>query len=217
MVHFDVPGMDGGKSGLISVIIPLYNVQDYVGRAIASVCAQTYKNLEIILVDDGSTDLSGSICDEWAAKDSRIRVIHKQNGGVASARNTGLQAAKGEYITFVDSDDYIEAQMYEDMLGALLKNQADLAVCNYKAVDQNGIRDTSTEDITVFQGREALEVFVAEDERYNIQIAVWNKLYKRELTENLGFEDGRIFEDIIYAAKLIARSKKCVYLNHAYY
>lgn len=217
MVHFDVPGMDGGKSGLISVIIPLYNVQDYVGRAIASVCAQTYKNLEIILVDDGSTDLSGSICDEWAAKDSRIRVIHKQNGGVASARNTGLHAAKGEYITFVDSDDYIEAQMYEDMLGALLKNQADLAVCNYKAVDQNGIRDTSTEDITVFQGREALEVFVAEDERYNIQNAVWNKLYKRELTENLGFEDGRIFEDIIYAAKLIARSKKCVYLNHAYY
>lgn len=202
---------------MISVIVTIYNVQNYLERAIASICTQTYQDLEILLVDDGSTDCSGAICDEWAQKDSRIRVIHKPNGGVASARNMGLQAASGEYITFVDSDDSIEPRMYEDMLRELLQHQADLAICNYKAVDQYGVSDTSTEDVTVFNGREALEVFVTEDERYNIQNAVWNKLYRRQLTEGLGFSDGKIFEDIVYATKLIARCEKCVYLNHAYY
>lgn len=217
MVHFDVPGMDGGKSGLISVIVSIYNIQKYVEKAIESICGQTYQKLEIILVDDGSTDQSGVICDKWAEKDPRIRVIHKENGGLSSARNTGIEAATGEYITFVDGDDWIDEQMYEHMLSEMQKYDADLSVCNYKAVGKKEIIDTSTDEVTVFESDKALEAFITEDERYNIQNAAWNKLYKRSLMGELRFPEGKLFEDIVYTTKLFARCKKCVYLNRAYY
>ena len=113
---------------LISVIVPVYNVEKYLGKCVDSILAQTYENLEIILVEDGTKDNSGAICDAYAAKDSRIRVIHKENGGLSSARNAGMDIARGEYFGFVDSDDWIEPKMYETLLNLAEKYHADL-VC----------------------------------------------------------------------------------------
>ena len=201
----------------ISVIVSIYNVQAYAKKSIQSICNQTYDNLEIILVDDGATDNSGKICDDFAKKDSRIKVIHKKNGGLSSARNEGIKAASGEYIAFVDGDDWVDETMYEDMLHAIQTFDADIAICNYKEISQKSIRDTSTEDITVFEGRETLKVFIEEDENYQIQNAAWNKLYKRSLMGDLRFPEGKLFEDIAYTTKLLAKSERAVYLNQAYY
>lgn len=220
MVHFNVPGMDVQPQVLepvISVIVSIYNVQDYVEKSVQSIQNQTYKNLEIILVDDGSTDNSGKLCDVFAKNDARIKVIHKVNGGLSSARNVGIEVANGEYIAFVDGDDWIDEDMYEGMLGAILKHDADIVICNYKEISKKGIRDTSSEDITVFEGREILKVFIEEDEAYQIQNAAWNKLYKRSLMGDLRFPEGKLFEDIVYTTKLLAGSKRAVYVNKAYY
>ena len=220
MVYFNVPGVDVQPeilSPLISVIVSIYNVQAYVEKSVQSIQKQTYKNLEIILVDDGSTDNSGKICDEFAGKDARIKVIHKANGGLSSARNEGIKVASGEYIAFVDGDDWIDESMYEDMLCAILSSEADLAICNYKEVSKNSVRDTSTDKITVFEGKEVLKVFIEEDEVYQIQNAAWNKLYKRSLMGQLRFPEGKLFEDIVYTTKLLAGSKRAVYVNKAYY
>lgn len=205
------------QKDIISVIVSIYNVQSYVEKSVHSICNQTYKNLEIILVDDGATDNSGKICDELATMDSRIKVIHKQNGGLSSARNEGIKIATGEYIAFVDGDDWIDEDMYEGMLRAMLKHDADIAICNYKEISQKGIWDTSTDEIVVFEGRETLKVFIEEDVRYQIQNAAWNKLYKRSLMGDLRFPEGKLFEDIVYTTKLLARSERAVYTNRAYY
>ena len=123
--------MEMEKQPLISVIVPVYNVENYLPRCLDSIINQTYTNLEILLVDDGATDNSGKLCDEYAQKDNRIRVFHKENGGVSSARNMGLDNATGEYIAFVDSDDYIDKCMYEIMLNSSVQNNADIVVCGY--------------------------------------------------------------------------------------
>ena len=205
------------KKNKISVIVSIYNVQDYVEKSIQSICNQTYKNLEIILVDDGATDNSGTICDDIAKKDDRIKVIHKKNGGLSSARNEGIRNATGEYIAFVDGDDWIDETMYEDMLRAIQTYNADIAICNYKEVSRREVRDTSTEDITIFENREVLKAFIDEDVTYQIQNAAWNKLYKRSLMGGLRFPEGKLFEDIVYTTKLLAASKRAVYVNKAYY
>ena len=201
----------------ISVVVSIYNIQNYIEKSVQSIQNQTYRNLEIILVDDGSSDESGKICDDLAAKDSRIKVLHKKNGGLSSARNEGIKIAAGEYIAFVDGDDWIEKGMYEDMLSAMQQQDADIAICNYKAVGKEYVIDTSTDKVAVFEGRETLKVFIEEDTRYQIQNAAWNKLYKRTLMGDLRFPEGKLFEDIVYTTKLLAGSKKCVYLDRAYY
>ena len=201
----------------ISVVVSIYNIENYVEKAIRSICDQTYRNLEIILVDDGSTDNSGKLCDKWARVDDRIQVIHKNNGGLSSARNAGTEIATGEYIAFVDGDDWIDPEMYEEILLAMQSFDADIAICNYKEVSRKGVADTSTDDITFFEGKETLEVFVKEDESYQIQNAAWNKLYKRSLMGDLRFPEGKLFEDIVYTTKLLAKSQRVVYLNKAYY
>lgn len=117
------------KQPLISVIVPIYKVEQYLNRCVQSIVDQTYKNLEIILVDDGSPDNSPAMCDAWAEKDDRVQVVHKKNGGVSSARNAGLDAANGAYIGFVDGDDYIEPDMYAQLLQAIQKDSSDMAVC----------------------------------------------------------------------------------------
>lgn len=220
MVHFNVPGVDVQPKDLepkISVIVSIFNVQNYVEKSIQSICSQTYKNLEILLVDDGSTDNSGKICDNFANKDARIRVIHKKNGGLSSARNEGIKAATGEYIAFVDGDDWIDGDMYEGMMHLIQTYDADIAICNYKEISQKGVMDSSDDKITVFEGRELLKVFIEEDETYRIQNAAWNKLYKRSLMGDLRFPEGKLFEDIVYTTKLLAGSRRAVYVNKAYY
>lgn len=201
----------------ISVCIVIYNIAEYLDRAIQSAINQTYKNLEILLIDDGSTDGCDQICDKYAALDSRVRVIHKPNGGVSSARNAAILNATGEYFTFLDGDDYIEPNMYETMLSALWKEDVDMVVCRYRQVDKEGvISDGSTEDAYIFEGYELLETFLREDEKYTIQNAPWNKLYKRSLIGELRFPDG-IYEDALYTPMLLAKVNKSVYIDWALY
>ena len=123
----------------ISIIVPIYNTEKYLDRCIASIVAQSYENLEIILVDDGSSDNCGIICDRWAINDNRIKVLHKSNGGLSDARNAGLSIATGEYIGFVDSDDYIHMDMYQELFDLIKKYGADMAICEYNCVSEDGI------------------------------------------------------------------------------
>lgn len=182
------------KNDLISIIIPVYKVEKYLEKCIESVLKQTYTNLQIILVDDGSPDNCGKICDEYAKKDSRIEVIHKVNGGLSYARNVGISKAKGRYIGFVDSDDYIKEDMYEILLNLIKEYDADVSICNlYDVIDgkeyirnkENGIQEYSRLDILK-------EVLLDK----NIQNYAWNKLYKKELFDEIKYPIGKKYEDI---------------------
>ena len=205
------------QTELISIIVAVYNIEKYVERGVNSILNQTYKNLEIILVDDGSTDSSAGICDKLASCDNRIVLIHKNNGGLADARNAGLEVAKGALIGFVDGDDWIDADMYEKMYSAMLEQKADMAVCRYRQVYKDRVVDESVERAVLFEGQEALQYYIEEREEYNIQNAAWNKLYRKEMLRELKFPTGRWYEDIMFTTKAISRTKSCVYLDSACY
>lgn len=170
--------IEGGKK-MISIIIPVYNVELYLDRCIESVVRQTYHNLEIILVDDGSTDSSGERCDVWRKKDSRIKVIHKENGGVSSARNVGLKIASGEYVGYVDSDDYVNVNMYQILLDGIEQTGADIFICGYEEVDT--INNRSIWDskkigrIQVFNSRDS----ISEIQKGTIKNYVFCRLYRK--------------------------------------
>ena len=202
---------------LITVAVTCYNIKDYLTRAVESVCNQSYRNLEILLVDDGSTDGTEKICDDYAKRDSRIHVIHKKNGGPSEARNTAIEQSNGEYVAFVDGDDWVDENMYENMYLALQKGNADLAVCSYKQVSANHVQDTSTDTILYFEQDEALESFIKEEEEVQIQNAAWNKLFKKELLKELRFPVGKLYEEIVFTTKLLHMAKRVVYLNQCYY
>lgn len=205
------------QKDLISVIVAAYNIEDYIEKGIASIQNQTYSNLEIIVADDGSTDRTGAICDKIAAKDERVHVIHKENGGPAEARNVGVAQAKGRYIGFVDGDDWIDPDMYEKMLSALLAYEADMAICRYRQVHKTHTEDASVDRAVLFEGQEALHYYVEENEEYAIQNAAWNKLYKKEILENVAFPVGKWYEDIMFATVVLSHAKRSVYLDTAYY
>lgn len=214
--HPSIP-YENEQARLISVIVAAYNIEAYVERGVRSICAQTYQNLEIILVDDGSADETGHICDKLAAEDKRIRVIHKSNGGLADARNVGMVQSTGAYIGFMDGDDWIDPDMYERMLGALLGQQADAAVCRYRQVYKDHTEDGSVDRAVLFEGQEALQCYVEEREEYAIQNAAWNKLYRREILDGLSFPVGKWYEDILFTTSALARAKRCIYLDTAHY
>ena len=134
---------------LISVIVPVYKVEQYLDKCISSIVNQTYDNLEIILVDDGSPDNCPKICDNWAEKDQRIKVVHKQNGGLSSARNEGIVVATGKYISFIDSDDYIDSQTYEKMIFSITSTEADMCICGMKWVNEDGSLFQGVQESTV--------------------------------------------------------------------
>lgn len=205
------------QAQLISVIVAAYNIEAYVERGVRSICAQTYQNLEIILVDDGSADETGHICDKLAAEDKRIRVIHKPNGGLSDARNAGMAQSTGAYIGFMDGDDWIDPDMYERMFSALLGQQADAAVCRYRQVYKDHTEDGSVDRAVLFEGQEALQCYVEEREEYAIQNAAWNKLYRREILDGLSFPVGKWYEDILFTTSALARAKRCIYLDTAHY
>ena len=206
----------GEQTGLISVIVTVYNIREYLPKAVDSILSSTYHNLEVLLIDDGSTDGSERICDEYAKKDGRVWVVHQRNGGAYSARNTGLLEAKGDYLTFVDGDDWIEPQMYETLLAAMMEQDADLAVCRYRKIYENRRVDLSTPMAAVFEGQELLAKYLEEDEAWLIQTAVWNKLWKRSLSDGLRFPKS-LYEDMYFTIRLLAKSKRSVYLDWAMY
>lgn len=176
---------------MISVIIPVYQVEKYLRKSLDSVIVQTFENLEIILVDDGSTDTSGKICDEYAKKDSRIKVIHQENQGLSAARNAGLNIAKGDFIGFVDSDDYIEPAMFENLYQAAIEKKADIAICNFHKVDESN-KTLFYSNLKAWTG--SSKDFVKQDGiRYNY---VWHKLYRKELFKTIHFPVGRQWEDL---------------------
>ncbi len=215
--YIPAPIPEERQTEMISVIVAIYNIEAFVERGVSSIVGQSYRNLEIILVDDGSTDASGEICDRLSKTDERIVVVHKENGGLADARNTGMALAKGSLIAFVDGDDYIDGDMYEKMLSAMLSQNADAAVCRYRRVYKDHTEDASTNRAAVFEGEEALQYYVEEQEAYDIQNAAWNKLYRRAVLEQLSFPTGKWYEDIMFTTKALSRTPRCVYLDSACY
>lgn len=205
------------QTEMISVIVAVYNIEAYVERGVSSIIKQSYRNLEIILVDDGSSDASGEICDKLSKTDERLVVIHKENGGLAEARNTGMAIAKGSLIAFVDGDDYIDDDMYEKMMSVMLSQDADAAVCRYRRVYKERTEDNSTDKVVVFEGEETLQYYVEEQDAYDIQNAAWNKLYRRKVIEQLCFPTGKWYEDIMFTTKALSRTVRCVYLDSACY
>ena len=211
---------------LISVIIPVYQVEAYLRRAVDSVLGQTYRNLDIILVDDGSPDRCGMICDEYAAREARVRVVHKQNGGLSDARNAGLDVAGGDYIAFLDSDDYYAPCFIEVLYEELIRHHARVAICQY-AVTGPGSGNLTPDfgryekswrsrqaEILVYSGEELLQNqydAIFEDATYFI--VSWNKLYDARLWKEIRFPKGRIHEDEATTYKVLERAAKGVYVK----
>lgn len=201
---------------LISVIIPVYKVEKYLDVCVESVVSQTYRDLEIILVDDGSPDNCGAMCDEWAKKDPRIRVIHKENGGLSDARNVGMEAATGEFMAFVDSDDYVDRQMYDVLLRELVNNDCDVAACGYIQSDgsESFPEQIPPYSLTFFTPVE-MQISLMQDSA--VRQVVWNKLFRTECIKDIKFEKGKIHEDEFWTYKALARCRKYVAVNYIGY
>lgn len=204
-------------SDLISVIVPVYNMEQYLERCVNSIRCQTYQKLEIILVDDGSTDASAGLCDQYAQEDSRIKVVHKVNGGLSDARNAGLAIATGSYIGYVDSDDWIEPNMYQRMYEACVENQAQVAVCRYASVYKNQTIRSGSGKVTAFDRDELLRIYVSDDDEYIVYNSVWSKLFSRKVVEEELFPVGRNSEDIMYTTKAFCKMTKGVYVDECLY
>ena len=198
---------------MISIIIAIYNISPYLRRCLDSVINQTYGQLQIILVDDGSTDDCGTICDEYAQKDSRIVVIHKTNGGLSDAWNAGLLVATGEYIGFVDGDDYIEPDMYERMLEALVLHNADMAVCRYRPFVARPVGIELSHPSITLTSEQALLAYISEDEKIRIMPSVWSKLFRRQLVKNLTFTVGQTSQDIMYTTAALCLAKRIAFVD----
>ena len=200
---------------LISVIVPVYRVENYLDHCIQTIAEQTYANLEILLVDDGSPDGSGGICDRWAETDSRIRVIHQQNAGAGAARNTALDAANGDLIAFVDSDDYLHPNLYAHLYG-LMKVGVDIAECE--------IGITETDDLAMDDGTGA-KILVCDTEEalgLHIQDEVFrqtppNKLYRRECVGDIRFPEGNLIDDEFFTYKVLGNAKKLAHSSACMY
>lgn len=185
---------------MISVIMLTYNRENMVSRALESILTQTYRDFEFIIVDNGSTDHSGQIADEYAAQDGRVRVIHRERGNIGSGRNTGLDAARGDYITFIDDDDWAEPDFLEFLVGLITENNADVAIC--------GATDKALDEKKIMTAEEAL-IELMWRKKYNM--AFPTKLFRRELTDNLRFPEDGTYDDIALMYKLLAEAKRVVY------
>ena len=198
----------------ISIIVPVYKVERYLENCIESIINQTFKDFELILVDDGSPDRCGLICDNYAKKDERIKVIHKKNEGLSAARNSGIQIAKGEYIAFVDSDDCINKNMYETLYDTAIENKSDIVVCDYKNIYENNEEyENISEKISLIENLTNMEALNRLYELDGvIYVVAWNKLYKRHLFEKFKYDKGRLHEDEFIIHKLLYNSKIITYV-----
>src|SRR5690625_3020192 len=203
----------------ISIIVPVYNLERYLPKCIDSILAQTFTNFELILVNDESTDASGEICEKYASIDHRIKVIHKKNGGVASSRNAGLEVAKGQYIGFVDNDDYISKYMFETLYNNAKTYSSDIVVCDYSNVYERSSQDmelfTTDYQIQHYNNIEGLNQLYTTN---NITFVVpWNKLYKKHLFDNTQYKFGSINDDENIVHELLYHSHKTTYIQSSLY
>lgn len=201
---------------LISVIVPIYDVEQYICRCVDSIIAQTYKHLEIILVEDGSTDNCPQICDEYAEKDSRIRVIHKKNGGLSDARNAGMDVAIGEYISFIDSDDYVSNDFIETLYNAAISENSDIVECSVVKFYEDEHFDEYKDDLKIasFNTEESLSKLIAENP---FKQHVWNKLYKADLVSGVPYAVGKLNEDEFWTYQIFGRAKRVTRVNKTMY
>lgn len=203
---------------LVSIIIPIYNTEKYLKVCIASACSQTYKNLEIILVDDGSTDSSPRICEEFKEKDSRITVIHKENGGLSDARNYGIKFANGRYITYLDSDDYLSPNYVEDSVNMCINNNADISIMQMRFISEheNGVtKNENTGNIILFNSYDAIKESLYQKK---FSCCAPSKLYKKEIMDGIYFPVGRLSEDLAICHEILGKAKIVAYSSdYGYY
>lgn len=200
---------------IISVIVPVYNVEKYLNRCVDSILRQTLSDIEIILVDDGSTDQSGNICDTYAEKDSRIQVIHKENGGLSSARNCGIEKAQSPYIGFIDSDDYIAEDMYEVLFNEIVCEEADIVMCGlYDCYEGKQPIVNEKKEKLVLNSKEAIKMVM---EAKKTTVSAVNKLYKREIFETIRYAEGKIAEDAFAIVEVLMKANKIVYTSEQKY
>lgn len=203
----------------ISVIVPIYNGKAYIHRCVDSIINQTFSDLEIILVDDGSTDGCSDICDDYAKEDERIKVIHQENQGLSAARNAGVKLSTSPYIAFVDCDDYISLTMYEGLIYLIKKTKADIACCNVDVFDDLGHKRYFNPNITdsaIWRGQDIFHYHVVGENRF-ISTAAWDKLYKREIVLSKLFEPGQMYEDLRVMSHWLTKCKKVAYTGQAFY
>lgn len=207
-------------NALVSVIVPVYNVEDYLKKCIDSIIHQTYENIEIILVNDGSTDNSYEICQKFSKKDSRIILLNKKNGGLSDARNYGLKVATGDYVVFIDSDDYVRLNYVESLYHMIIKYKADVVACEYSEVSTNGnllkqIYFNEPRNISTISGKNFLRYLYKDN--YVANVVVWNKMYKRSLFKLVQFENGRYYEDEFLIVPMFWNVKKIFLLRESLY
>lgn len=204
------------KNEKVTVVLPIYNVEKYLERCIKSVINQTYKNLEIILVDDGSTDSSSKICDTYKEKDKRIKVVHQKNAGLSAARNSGMRIATSNYICFIDSDDYIENDMIEYLYNGMKKYDSKITCCGFTNVYENGTLEkiTKPKSDIIYTKEEALNIHLFTG---YIEVVAWNKLYDISLFKEIQYPEGKLYEDMLTTYKLIGIVDKVVLLPECKY
>ena len=199
---------------LISAIVPVYNVEKYLYRCVDSILKQTYENFELILIDDGSPDNCSQMCDELSEKDSRIKVIHQENQGLSAARNSGIKIAKGNYLTFIDSDDWISNTMFEDLINLIKEKNADISICNFIVTDGNAIykKNTKAEE-KLYSKDEFMKIILRVNSNRCIHYA-WGKLYKKDVIEkNEHYPVGMLNEDVEGMFKAVLKSEKIAETN----
>lgn len=191
---------------LITIVVPVYKVEQYLEKCINSIINQTYENLEIILVDDGSPDNCGKMCDEYAEKDTRIKVLHKKNGGLSDARNAGIEIAKGRYISFVDSDDYITEDYVEFLYNLLLDNEVKVSICSHTVIYDTGLTlEKATNEYNVIPAKTAIERILYDE---GLDTSAWAKLYETALFKDIKYPKGKLFEDSATTCKILSLCDK---------
>lgn len=199
---------------LVTVIIPVYNVEERISRCLDSVMGQTFHNIEILLIDDGSTDDSGNICDYYSQIDKRISVFHKENGGVSTARNMGISHAKGDYICFVDSDDAVKPDMIQEMLNKAIDFDADISCCLLEVIEIDGtVRPLMSGVSGLFNNKHIISAFFTDQFIKDQMYGPYNKLYKRELLEGKQFKNYRLGEDILFVFEILLKSER-IYIGN---
>ena len=203
---------------LLTVIVPCYNVEKHIDKCISSIVVQTYSNLEILLINDGSTDQTGVFCNAWQAKDGRIRVIHKQNEGASYARKTGIECATAEYVTFVDADDWIDKNMYADMMSALQSTNSDIAQCDLCIVYEDGRLEHRVEErCSTMQtmGRTEGVLMVIKDRKWRTHLGC--KIYKKSLFDHIEFPQGRVYGEDMIIHEIFHQASQTVFIDREYY